>query len=216
MTMDFSAERLSYEKGSLNESDLPNNPFDLLTEWIRQAQAENVPEPYAISLATANADNQPSVRTLLVREITTQGIIFYTNYDSAKGQDLAHNPQAQALFFWHSLERQVRLTGKIRKIDPKQSTDYFHKRPRDSQIAAWVSQPQSGTVADRPTIEAKFADLKAQYADDSPVPRPEFWGGYELIADKIEFWQGRANRMHDRIVFNKTANTNWQIQRLLP
>ncbi len=225
MTMDFSAERLSYEKGALLESELPKSPKQLFTEWVSTAVEEQIVEPYAMSLATCGNDNLPSVRTLLMREVTDHAgdgfsIIFYSNYDSAKGADIEENPNAQALFFWHALERQVRLTGKIHKLSVEKSTNYFHKRPLDSQIAAWVSIPQSGVVASREIMEDKFSKLKAQYADCTEIPMPEYWGGYELVVEKVEFWQGRANRMHDRIVYRRVSaeqeNTEWQIERLLP
>ncbi len=221
MTMDFSAERLSYEKGKLIESELPSTPKELFTEWVEKAVEEKIVEPYAFSFATCGSDGLPSVRTLLMREITDYdndgfGIVFYTNYDSAKGADIEQNANTQALFFWHSLERQIRISGKIRKTSVEKSTDYFHKRPRDSQIAAWVSIPQSGVVENREIMEEKFERLQAQYADKNSVPMPEYWGGYELIVEKIEFWQGRANRMHDRIVYRKDDNGQWLRERLLP
>lgn len=152
MTMDFSADRLSYEKGELLENQLPPNPKDLIQQWLQQAIKQKVVEPYAMSLATCGADLCPSVRTVLLREVSEQinndenqwGLVFYTNYDSQKGEDLAENPNAQVLFFWHSLERQIRVSGKIEKLSEEKSAAYFHKRPHDSQIAAWVSEPQSG------------------------------------------------------------------------
>lgn len=223
MTMDFSADRLSYEKGELLEKEIPKDPKDLLQNWLQHAIEQKVIEPYAMSLATCGADLCPSVRTVLLREVsdlpTNQdnnfGLVFYTNYDSQKGEDIAENPNAQVLFFWHSLERQVRVSGKIQKLSQEKSTAYFHKRPHDSQIAAWVSEPQSGVVASRDVMEAKFAELIAQYPEGSDVPMPKFWGGYMLIAEEIEFWQGRANRMHDRIRYEKQGK-NWVINRLLP
>lgn len=225
MTMDFSAERLSYEKGQLIESDLPVHPKNLFKKWINDALEKDVVEPYAMSLATCGDDKMPSVRTVLMREITEAGeddfgVVFYTNYDSAKGIDIQQNPNAEALFFWHDLERQVRICGQIKKISDEKSIDYFHKRPIDSQIAAWVSIPQSGVVTDRLTMEKKFDELKSQYANSRSVPKPEYWGGYELKVTEIEFWQGRANRMHDRIKYQcidgKNGNRNWQVNRLLP
>lgn len=215
MTMDFSEQRLSYEQGRLVEADLPKNAFQLLTQWLSEALDRQVQEPYAMSLATCGSDAQPSVRTVLMREVTQTGIIFYTNYDSAKGQDIEQNPKAEALFFWHELERQIRVRGLIQKISHEKSMSYFHKRPHDSQVAAWVSHPQSGQVENRDVMEKKFQALKEQYPEDTAVMMPDFWGGYELKVSAIEFWQGRANRMHDRIVYTKQEN-DWQIQRLLP
>lgn len=221
MSMDFTDQRLSYEKGQLDQQSVPPSPFELLKAWMNEAIEEQVQEPYAMSLATCGADNKPSVRIVLMREITDKGIVFYTNYESAKGQDIAENPNAEALFFWHKLERQIRISGSIAKIDATKSAAYFQKRPHDSQVGAWVSQPQSGEVANRTAMEQTFAQLQADYPTDSPVPTPEFWGGYEITIEKIEFWQGRANRMHDRIVYtqdndSKGVAANWATKRLLP
>lgn len=226
MTMDFSAQRLSYEKGELTETRLPYSPLILLQQWFDTAINEQVIEPYAMSLATCGQDMKPSVRTVLLREVIEKpnnrfSLIFYTNYDSQKGQDLAQNPNAQVLFFWHALERQVRISGGILKVSSQKSQDYFLKRPHDSQVAAWVSKPQSGLVASREIMEAKFAYLSSQYpegevvATESSVPMPPFWGGYELEVESIEFWQGRANRMHDRILYT-LSDDGWQMNRLLP
>ena len=221
MSMDFTNQRLSYEKGQLDQQSVPASPFELLKAWMNEAIETQVQEPYAMSLATCGADSKPSVRIVLLREITDTGIVFYTNYESAKGQDIAENPNAEALFFWHKLERQIRISGSIAKIDANKSAAYFQKRPHDSQVGAWVSQPQSGEVANRALMEQTFEQLQTDYPTDSPVPTPEFWGGYEITIEKIEFWQGRANRMHDRIVYNLDATgsngvLNWTTKRLLP
>ena len=221
MSMDFTDQRLSYEKGQLDQQSVPASPFELLKAWMNEAIEEQVQEPYAMSLATCGVDNKPSVRIVLMREITIKGIVFYTNYESAKGQDIAENPNAEALFFWHKLERQIRISGSIAKIDANKSAAYFQKRPHDSQVGAWVSQPQSGEVANRAVMEQTFAQLQADYPTDSPVPTPDFWGGYEITIEEIEFWQGRANRMHDRIVYtldtsSEEGTANWTTKRLLP
>ena len=221
MSMDFTDQRLSYEKGQLDQQLVPASPFELLKTWMNEAIEAQVQEPYAMSLATCGADNKPSVRIVLLREITDKGIVFYTNYESAKGQDIAENPNAEALFFWHKLERQIRISGSIAKIDAAKSAAYFQKRPHDSQVGAWVSQPQSGEVANRALMEQTFEQLQTDYPTDSKVPTPEFWGGYEITIEKIEFWQGRANRMHDRIVYTLDTTgsngvLNWTTKRLLP
>lgn len=221
MSMDFTDQRLSYEKGELDQQSVPDSPFELLKAWMDEAIEQNVQEPYAMSLATCGADQKPSVRIVLLREVTDTGIVFYTNYESAKGQDIAENPNAEALFFWHELERQVRISGSIAKIDANKSAAYFQKRPHDSQVGAWVSQPQSGEVANREVMEEAFVQLQKEYSDSMPVPTPEFWGGYEITIEAIEFWQGRANRMHDRIVYvqDNVADANsssWTTKRLLP
>ena len=221
MSMDFTDQRLSYEKGQLDQQSVPASPFELLKAWMNEAIEAQVQEPYAMSLATCGADNKPSVRIVLMREITDTCIVFYTNYESAKGQDIAENPNAEALFFWHKLERQIRISGSIAKIDAAKSAAYFQKRPHDSQVGAWVSQPQSGEVANRTLMEQTFEQLQTDYPTDSKVPTPEFWGGYEITIEKIEFWQGRANRMHDRIVYtldttDSNGVLNWTTKRLLP
>ncbi len=222
MSMDFTDQRLSYEKGRLDQQSVPASPFELLKGWIGEATEKQVQEPYAMSLATCGADNKPSVRIVLMREITETGIVFYTNYESAKGQDIAENPNAEVLFFWHELERQIRISGSIAKIDTDKSAAYFQKRPHDSQVGAWVSQPQSGEVANREVMEQTFDQLQTDYPENTKVPTPEFWGGYEITVNEIEFWQGRANRMHDRIVYSRDTNSSskniasWNTKRLLP
>ena len=216
MSMDFTDQRLSYEKGELDQQSVPASPFELLKAWMSEAIAAQVQEPYAMSLATCGADSKPSVRIVLMREITDKGIVFYTNYESAKGQDIAENPNAEALFFWHKLERQIRISGSIAKIDADKSAAYFQKRPHDSQVGAWVSQPQSGEVASREVMEQTFEQLQTDYPEGTAVPTPEFWGGYEITIEKIEFWQGRANRMHDRIVYNRENSESWITKRFLP
>lgn len=218
MAIDFSARRLSYEKDELIEKNIGDTPYPLLQKWIDDAISEQIGEAYAFSLATCGADMRPSVRTLLMREIIPVDnddiqMIFYTNYDSDKGQDLADNPFAEALFFWHTLERQVRASGRVVKISTEKSEIYYHSRPKDSQLAAWVSCPQSGTVENREIMESDFAKLSEQFGEY--IPRPKFWGGYCLLVDQIEFWQGRANRMHDRIVYHKGEN-GWERERILP
>lgn len=217
MSMDFSDQRLSYEKGQLDQQSVPESPFELFHSWMNDAIEQKVQEPYAMSLATCGTDMRPSVRIVLMREITETGIVFYTNYQSAKGQDIAENPNAEVLFFWHELERQVRIGGSIAKIDADKSAAYFQKRPHDSQVGAWVSQPQSGEVANREVMEQTFEQLQADYPENKEVPTPEFWGGYEITIDEIEFWQGRANRMHDRIVYTcDSDDSSWITKRLLP
>lgn len=219
MGIDFSAKRQSYEQGELSETVVPTTPYLLLQQWVNEAIEQQTGEPYAFFLATCGKDNVPAVRTLLMREILPLdndniALIFYSNYDSQKGQDLAENPHAEALFFWADLERQVRLTGKVSKVSQQKSAKYFQSRPKDSQLSAWVSEPQSGLVANREVMSQKFAELSKKY-ENSDIPLPAFWGGYQLNIEKIEFWQGRANRMHDRIVYQKQQN-NWKIVRLLP
>ena len=211
--MDLTHARQSYEKHTLDDGAIPSSPFALFKHWFDEAVAADIAEPYAMSLATCGADNRPSVRIVLMRKLTERGVVFFTNYDSEKGEDIAENPYAEVLFFWQDLERQVRLSGKIEKISREDSAEYFHKRPLESQLGAWVSEPQSGVVESRALMEDKFKALSERYGEN--VPYPTFWGGYELIIDQAEFWQGRIGRMHDRMRYTQTAD-GWDVVRLLP
>lgn len=210
---DLSELRLSYEQGELHETQVSDQPHLQFLNWFNHALAANLHEPYAMSLATANAQGRPHVRTVLLRGATEAGYDFYTNYDSQKGLDLAENPYAELLFYWPSLERQVRIGGKVVKISEQESTDYYHKRPRDSQIAAHISTPQSGVIESREVLQQRFQELQSQA--QAELDKPEFWGGYRLEADYYEFWQGRPNRLHDRLSYEK-QNDHWVLQRLMP
>lgn len=210
---DLSELRLSYEQGELHETQVSDEPHLQFLNWFNHALAANLHEPYAMSLATANAQGRPHVRTVLLRGATEAGYDFYTNYDSQKGLDLAENPYAELLFYWPSLERQVRIGGKVVKISEQESTDYYHKRPRDSQIAAHISTPQSGVIESREVLQQRFQELQSQA--QAELDKPEFWGGYRLEADYYEFWQGRPNRLHDRLSYEK-QNDHWALQRLMP
>ncbi|MGN5764563.1 pyridoxamine 5'-phosphate oxidase [Acinetobacter calcoaceticus] len=210
---DLSELRLSYEQGELHETQVSDQPHLQFLNWFNHALAANLHEPYAMSLATANAQGRPHVRTVLLRGATEAGYDFYTNYDSQKGLDLAENPYAELLFYWPSLERQVRIGGKVAKISEQESTDYYHKRPRDSQIAAHISTPQSGVIESREVLQQRFQALQSQA--QAELDKPEFWGGYRLEADYYEFWQGRPNRLHDRLSYEK-QDDHWALQRLMP
>ena len=211
---DLSELRLSYEQGELHEAQVSDNPHLQFLNWFNHALAANLHEPYAMSLATANTQGRPHVRTVLLRGATEAGYDFYTNYDSQKGLDLLQNPFAELLFYWQSLERQVRIGGQVVKISEQESTNYYHKRPRDSQIAAHISSPQSGVIESRELLQQRFQNLQDQAQADE-LDKPEFWGGYRLEADYYEFWQGRPNRLHDRLSYEK-QNGLWSIQRLMP
>jgi pyridoxamine 5'-phosphate oxidase len=207
--------RMSYQKGALEREQLDADPTVQFVRWLEHALSTDLPEPYAMTLATCGADGRPSARTVLLRGANADGLLFYTNYDSAKGQDLAENPYAEVLFYWPLLEQQIRVSGRVEKLSPEHSTTYFHSRPHDSQLGAWVSTPQSGVVDGRDTLEARYATLATEYPVGVNVPKPDFWGGYRLIPDQFEFWQGRPNRMHDRFRYQKTE-AGWQIDRLMP
>ena len=212
---DLSELRLTYQKGELHEEQVDAHPHAQFLNWFNLALEAKLHEPYAMSLATANAQGRPHVRTVLLRGATEAGYDFYTNYDSQKGNDLAENPYAELLFYWPELERQVRVGGQVQKISEQESTDYYHKRPRDSQIAAHISTPQSGVIESREHLQQRFQALYDQVAEKNELAKPEFWGGYRLVPTYYEFWQGRPNRLHDRLTYEKVGGS-WAIQRLMP
>lgn len=212
---DLSELRLNYQKGELLEDQVKLDPHEQFLLWFNHALAAQLHEPYAMSLATANAQGRPHVRTVLLRGATPDGYAFYTNYDSQKGMDLEVNPYAELLFYWQEQERQIRVSGRVIKISEEESTDYYHKRPRDSQIAAHVSTPQSGVIASRDELQQRFWDYHDTMANQEQLDKPEFWGGYRLVPDYYEFWQGRPNRLHDRLSYTKNDDS-WTLQRLMP
>ncbi len=212
---DLTSLRISYTQGNLRRSELQDDPLAQFQGWFSEAQRAELPEPYALSLATADASGRPSVRTVLLRGADGGGLTFYTNFESHKGHDLAANPQAEILFYWAELERQVRAYGTIARVPDAEADTYFHVRPRESQLAAHASDPQSAPIANRETLEARFAALQERFPEGQSVPRPEFWGGYRMTVQEWEFWQGRPNRMHDRFRYTGQGE-GWKIERLMP
>jgi len=207
--------RKDYGKGRLETSGLLPDPVEQLKVWLAAAIAEESEEANAMVLSTVDALGQPSARIVLLRSLAPgSGLGFFTNYASRKAVELDANPQASLLFFWKSLQRQVRIEGVVQKAPDGVSDDYFAGRPRESQIGAW-SSPQSATIPGRPDLESNVAHFTAKF-EGQEVPRPSFWGGYYLKPNRFEFWQGRASRLHDRIVYKLVEGSKWKLERLAP
>lgn len=211
--MDLSDLRISYTKDSFSESDLLESPFDQFEKWFSEALKSKVDEPNAMSLATISPDGNPRTRIVLVKDFSKDGLIFYTNYESAKAKGMEVNKAVSVNFVWHPLQRQINIQGFTEKVDRKVSELYFHSRPRGSQLGALVS-PQSKVIASRKVLEDRLAELEAQYKKE-PIPLPENWGGIRIIPTRFEFWQGRDNRLHDRFEYI-LKNDQWSTQRLAP
>jgi len=206
--------RREYSLQQLNKKDAHPNPFEQFTLWFDQAIAAKLPEPNAMTLATATPDGKPSARMVLLKGYDERGFIFYTNYKSRKGQQLLANPWGAIAFWWTQLERQVRIEGQIEQVSPEESDAYFHSRPQDSQLGAWASE-QSQVIDSREVLEQRLQQLKKEY-ENKTIPRPPHWGGFRLIPVAIEFWQGRPSRLHDRLLYQRTEEGSWMIQRLSP
>ena len=203
-----------FSKHKLLESDLASDPLTQFQRWLSDVQAANVTDWQAMSLATATRAGRPSVRVVYLRGWDERGFLFYTNFDSRKGHELADNPQAAAVLYWKELERQVRIEGTVSRADDAESDAYFAGRPRESCIGAWASS-QSQPLADRATLERLTAEFAAKFAG-VPIPRPPNWGGFRLIPDSVEFWQGGVARLHDRLIYRRQADGTWRIERLFP
>ena len=210
---DLAHIRRDYSREGLSEEQVANDPFVQFGRWMDEAITAELPEPTAMSLSTASAEGRPSSRMVLLKGFDNSGFVFYTNYNSQKGRELADNPFAALTFFWPELERQVRITGLVSKVSAEESDEYFKSRPFTSRVGAWASN-QSETIDLKMTVAAKAAKLLVKYASGN-VPRPPHWGGYRVIPDQIEFWQGRPSRLHDRIVY-KLDGESWNIIRLSP
>jgi len=209
----IAALRKNYQLMGLDENKIKNNPVDQFTIWFDEAISADVIEPNAMILSTVSQAGSPSSRTVLLKGLEEDGFIFFTNYESEKGKEIAQNNNVSLLFLWLDLERQVRISGKAIKLSTEESEVYFKSRPRNSQIGAWASK-QSEVVPDRQYLEDRFKTMRVKF-EDQEIPLPDFWGGYKVIPSRIEFWQGRPNRLHDRILYSKNEN-EWKIERLSP
>lgn len=206
--------RKDYTLQGLSISEVDFNPFRQFKKWFDQALAAQLPEPNAMTIATATPAGNPSARMVLLKDFDERGFVFYTNYNSQKGQELAENPQAACVFWWAELERQVRICGRVEKVSEHESDEYFHSRPLNSRLGAWASN-QSEVIENREVLEQRLQELQVKYAFED-VQRPPHWGGLRVIPSEIEFWQGRSSRLHDRLVYNCLNDGSWQIQRLSP
>ena len=205
--------RREYSSRALNEADADTDPIRQFSTWSAEAVKAELLDANAMTLATVSPAGDPAARIVLLKGFDDSGFVFFTNYESAKGRDLAAHPRACLLFFWRELERQVRITGAIEKVTQAESDEYFHSRPFESQVGAWASA-QSTTVASRALLDARYAKLKAEYAGQV-VPLPPFWGGYRVAANSMEFWQGRKSRLHDRLIYTRESG-GWIRSRLSP
>jgi pyridoxamine 5'-phosphate oxidase len=207
--------RINYSLKELTRVAAAPNPLDQFKTWMQEAIAAKAEEPTALTLSTADAHGRPSARVVLLKGVDVNGFVFYTNYESRKGKQLLENPFAALTFFWPVLERQVRIEGRVERVSPETSDAYFHSRPRGSQIGAW-SSPQSQPIPNRSTLEQLEREYAAAYENLAAIPRPAHWGGYIVRPERIEFWQGRPNRLHDRLLYELDSAGDWRINRLAP
>ncbi|MGB0744425.1 MAG: pyridoxamine 5'-phosphate oxidase [Opitutales bacterium] len=212
--MDLSELRQSYTKGSFSEEDLRPSPFEQFEFWFQQALEAQLEEPNAMCLATVSADGRPSTRIVLLKDFSCKGLTFYTNYESRKAKELEASGRAAANFLWLPLQRQVNVTGRVERVSRADSLKYFLSRPFGSQLGAW-SSPQSTVITSRSLLETKLEQMKRKFSEGK-VPLPDHWGGYRIVPDYFEFWQGRQNRLHDRFSYSLGEDETWTVKRLAP
>lgn len=211
---DLADLRRSYTQGRLSDSDLTESPFDLFERWLKQVIDSGLPDPTAMTVATVSGDGQPSQRIVLLKDVSSEGFVFFTNLGSRKAADLVNNPKVSLHFPWYILERQVRVCGTAKALSRAAVAKYFLSRPKESQLAAWASK-QSQPISTRELLMTQFSQLKQKFAS-SEVPVPDFWGGFLVKPHQMEFWQGGEHRMHDRFEYNLQDDGQWQTQRLMP
>ena len=216
LTADLQGMRVDYRKGTLDHSAVDADAVRRFERWLKEAEDARVPEPNAMTVATATVSGIPSARILLLKGVDARGFVFFTNYESRKGRELSENPRAALVFFWEPLERQVRVEGTVERVSREESRRYFDVRPRASRIGAWASR-QSTVVPSRESLEQREIELDRQFREQfgESVPLPEFWGGYRVVPSVIEFWQGRPSRLHDRLRYTRQGD-RWAIERLSP
>jgi len=211
--------RKEYKKDQLERGDLQTDPRQVFQQWFDEAVSAEIAEPNRMILSTATANGRVSSRVVLLKEIAASGYVFYTNHNSDKAQQIDSNPRVALLFHWEVLERQVRIEGSARRISEERSQNYYDTRPEGSRIGAWTS-PQSEVIQDRDILEERYQKYEQLYAGKQHIKKPPYWGGYEVVADRYEFWQGRKNRLHDRFIYTlsdaKSATMDWEINRLAP
>jgi pyridoxamine 5'-phosphate oxidase len=205
--------RKDYKLASLDEADVARDPIVQFDQWLSESIKADLPEPTAMTLATVGANGRPAARIVLLKAVDTHGFAFFTNYESNKGRELAAHPHAALVFHWVELERQVRIEGRVEKVSAEESTEYFNKRPLLSRIGAWAS-PQSKVIVSRAWLEKQFDTASERFGEN--VPLPPFWGGYRVIPESIEFWQGRRSRLHDRLLYRQEPSGTWLLERLAP
>lgn len=210
---DFVKYREEYGSQRLDREKMQTNPIEQFRHWFEEAEQAGVKEPNTMTLATVNKQGQPTIRVMLMKEVTDQGVVFYTNFKSRKGREMDGQPKAALNFYWQDLERQVRFDGAVTKIPDEESNQYFQTRPRGSQLGAWVSE-QSETIPSREYLEEQLTICESRYKDQD-IPRPPHWGGYHLMPISVEFWQGGPHRLHDRIQYS-LSNGQWSLKRLAP